>query len=51
MLGLLYTQMSKSAIDGTVITFSPTGHAPSTFVVGKTKLLAAIVRLRRNLYP
>jgi hypothetical protein len=48
---VLYTQMSKSAFDGALVTFSPTGHAPSTFVVGKTNVLSAIFRVQRNFYP
>src|SRR5262249_14556595 len=46
-----YTALSKTAFDGAIITFSPTGHAPATFQVGKTGVASALVRIQRNFLP
>jgi hypothetical protein len=48
---LQYSELTRSAFNGAVITFSPTGHAPSTFVAGSTNVLSAIIRFQRNFYP
>jgi hypothetical protein len=46
-----WTEISKSAFSGALITFSPAGHAPSTFVAGNAGVFSAIFRVQRNFYP
>src|SRR5262249_13895462 len=48
---IIYTAMTKSAFDGAIVTFAPTGAAAHTFQVGTTNVLAAIFRVQRNFYP
>lgn len=46
-----YTALSKTAFAGGTVTFAPTGAAPSTFTVGTTGVLSALVRIQQNFYP
>jgi hypothetical protein len=46
-----YTALSKTAFDGGTVTFAPTGAAPTTFRVGTTGVVSALLRIQHNFYP
>jgi hypothetical protein len=47
-----YTALSKTAFAGGSVTFTPTGAAaPTTFTVGTTHVISALLRIQRNFYP
>jgi hypothetical protein len=46
-----YTALSKTAFTGGTVTFAPTGAAPTTFVVGTTGVISALLRIQANFYP
>ncbi len=48
---VVYTDLSKSAFNGAVVTFSPSGAAPNTFTVASTHVWSGIVRAQYNFYP
>ena len=48
---LQYTALAKTAFDGGTVTFAPTGAAPTTFRVGTTGVISALVRIQWNFYP
>jgi Porin subfamily len=46
-----YTALSKTAFAGGTVTFAPTGAAPTTFAVGTTGVISALLRIQQNFYP
>jgi|SRR5690349_637197 Porin subfamily len=46
-----YTALSKTAFDGGTVTFAPTGAAPTSFRVGTTGVVSALLRIQQNFYP
>jgi hypothetical protein len=46
-----YTALSKTAFAGSSVTFAPTQAALTTFTVGTTSVVSALVRIQRNFYP
>jgi hypothetical protein len=46
-----YTALSKTAFDGGTVTFAPTGTAATTFRVGTTGVVSALLRIQQNFYP
>ena len=45
-----YTALSKTAFDGCTVTFAPTAAAPTTFTVGTTGVVSALL-IQQNFYP
>jgi hypothetical protein len=46
-----YTALSKTAFAGGAVTFAPTGAGLTTFTVGPTHVISALLRIQRNFYP
>jgi hypothetical protein len=46
-----WTEITKSTFSGGLVTFSPAGCAPATFVAGNAGVFSAIFRVQRNFYP
>jgi Porin subfamily len=46
-----YTALSKTAFAGGAVTFAPTGAGSTTFTVGTTGVVSALLRIQRNFYP
>jgi hypothetical protein len=46
-----YTALSKTAFGGGTVTFAPTGAGLTTFTVGTTGVISALVRIQQNSYP
>jgi hypothetical protein len=46
-----YTALSRTAFDGGTVTFAPTGAGLTTFRVGTTGVVSALLRIQQNFYP
>jgi hypothetical protein len=46
-----YTALSKTAFAGGSVTFAPAGAGTTSFTVGTTHVVSALLRIQRNFYP